>query len=138
MGGRTKIDSLQNVITIRSDLHEAWDKYEFGVDPNNSYRITAFNNGNADVNDLYLKLDHLLDHIQDPTLRPLDELFTDRFMQGIFKHMKGAGPGEVSWSCEDFDDAFEDGSFKLSNPKIWGTEEGRKRFELACTFGPAV
>ncbi|KAH9165181.1 hypothetical protein EDB89DRAFT_2246837 [Lactarius sanguifluus] len=77
MGGRTKIDSVQNVITMRSDLHEAWDNYEFGVDPNNSYRITAFNNGNADVNDLYLKLDH----IQDPTLRPLDELFTDRFMQ---------------------------------------------------------
>ncbi|KAH9032547.1 hypothetical protein EDB84DRAFT_1561942 [Lactarius hengduanensis] len=127
MGGPTKIDSVQNVITMRSDLHDAWDNYEFGVDPNNNYRITAFTNGNADVNDLYLKLDH----IQDPTLRPLDELFTDHFMQGIFKHMKGAG--EVSWSYEDFDDAFGDGSFKLSNPKIWGTEEGRKRFELALS-----
>ncbi|KAH9051295.1 hypothetical protein EDB83DRAFT_1301064 [Lactarius deliciosus] len=127
MGGLTKIDSVQNVITMRSDLHEAWDNYELGVDPNNNYRITAFTNGNADVNDLYLKLDH----IQDPTLRPLDELFTDHFMQGIFKHMKSAG--EVSWSCEDFDDAFGDGSFTLSNPKIWGTEEGRKRFELTLS-----
>ena len=34
MGGRTKIDSVQNVITMRSDLHDAWDNYEFGVDPN--------------------------------------------------------------------------------------------------------
>ncbi|KAH8984125.1 hypothetical protein EDB92DRAFT_1502550 [Lactarius akahatsu] len=127
MGGPTKIDSVQNVITMRSDLHGAWDNYEIGVDPNNNYRITAFTNGNADVNDLYLKLDH----IQDPTLRPLDELFTDHFMQGIFKHMKGAG--EVSWSCEDVDDASGDGSLKLSNPKIWGTEEGRKRFELALS-----
>lgn len=127
MGGRTKIDSVQNVITLRSDLHDAWDNYEFGVDPNNNYRITAFTNGNADLNGLYLQLDH----IQDPTLRPLDELFTDHFMQGIFKHMKGAG--EVGWSYEDYDEAFGDGSFNLSNVKIWDTDEGRKRFELALS-----
>jgi len=29
-----KIDSVQNVITLRSDLHDAWDNYEFGVDSN--------------------------------------------------------------------------------------------------------
>lgn len=97
MGGSIKIDSLQHVITLRRDLHAAWDHYEFGVDPTvscinllcilnldsrqNSYRITAFTNGNADVNGLYLQLDH----IQDPTLRPLDNLFRDHFMQGIFK-----------------------------------------------------
>jgi len=34
MGGPTKIDSVQNVITLRSDLRDAWDNYEFGVDPN--------------------------------------------------------------------------------------------------------
>lgn len=34
MGGRTKIDSVQNVITMRSDLHDAWVNYEIGVDPN--------------------------------------------------------------------------------------------------------
>ena len=34
MGGPTKIDSVQNVITLRSDLHHAWENYEFGVDPN--------------------------------------------------------------------------------------------------------
>lgn len=125
IGGPTKIDSVQNVITLRSDLHDAWDNYEFGVDPNNNYRITAFTNGNADVNGLYLQLGH----IQDPTLRPLDELFTDHFMQGLFKHMKGAG--ELGWTYEDYDNAFGDGSFNLSNLKIWGTEEGKTQFELA-------
>ncbi|KAF8274407.1 hypothetical protein EI94DRAFT_1653123 [Lactarius quietus] len=125
VGGSIKIDSVQNVITLRSDLHDAWDNYEFGVDPANNYRITAFANGNADVNGLYLHLDH----IQDPTLRPLDELFTDHFMQGLFKHMKGAD--QVGWTYEDYDDAFGDGSFNLSNLKIWGTEEGGKHFELA-------
>ncbi|KAH9176341.1 hypothetical protein EDB89DRAFT_1903156 [Lactarius sanguifluus] len=107
-GGRTKIDSVQNIQTI-------------------TIAFTAFTNGNADLNGLYLQLDH----IQDPTLRPLDELFTDHFMQGIFKHMKGTG--EVGWSYEDYDEAFGDGSFNLSNVKIWDTEEGRKRFELALS-----
>ena len=37
MGGPFKIDSVQNVITLRSDLHGAWDNYEFGVDPNVSF-----------------------------------------------------------------------------------------------------
>lgn len=32
-----KIDSVQKVITLRSDLHDAWDNYEFGVDPNVSF-----------------------------------------------------------------------------------------------------
>ncbi|KAM6498894.1 hypothetical protein JOM56_006842 [Amanita muscaria] len=124
IGGGTKIDSVQNMITMRSDLHDAWNNYEFGVDPNNNYRTTAFTNGNADINGLSLQLDH----IQDPTLRPLDELFTDHFMQGLFKHMKGAG--EPAWTYEDYDDAFGDG-FNLSNPRIWGTREGKERFELA-------
>jgi hypothetical protein len=51
----------------------------------NNYRITAFTNGNADINGLRLQLDH----IQDPTHGPLDALFTDRFTQGLFKYMKG-------------------------------------------------
>jgi len=35
-----------------------------------------------------------LDHIRDPELRPLDELFIDHFTQGLYKHMKGAGETE--------------------------------------------
>ncbi|KAF8121088.1 hypothetical protein EV363DRAFT_1458357 [Boletus edulis] len=125
VGGPTKIDSVQNLVTLRGDLHDAWDNYEFGVDPNNNYRITAFTNGNADINGLYLQLDH----IQDPNLRPLDELFIDHFMQGIFKHMRGAA--EPEWTYEDYDDVFGSGSFDMSNPKVWGTREGKERFELA-------
>ena len=39
VGGPTKIDSVQNVITLRSDLHDAWVNYDFGVDPNVSSAI---------------------------------------------------------------------------------------------------
>ena len=34
MGGPTKIDSVQNLITLRRDLQDAWENHEFGVDPN--------------------------------------------------------------------------------------------------------
>ena len=51
------------------------------------YHITAYTTSNADLKHLHL----LLDHIQCPRLRPLDELFSDHFMQGILRHVKGSG-----------------------------------------------
>lgn len=78
----------------------------------NKYRITAFTTGNADVNGLHL----LLDHIQYPGLRPLDELFSDHFMQGIFSHVKGSG--ELVWTYEEFDGTVGNGCFDFSNPNI--------------------
>lgn len=50
-------------------------------------------------------------------------------MQGLFKHVKGAG--ESNWTYEDYDNAFGDGSFNLSIATIWETREGKKRLELA-------
>lgn len=41
------------------------------------------------------------------------------------------GTGEVGWTYEDYNDAFGDGSFNLSNVKTRCTEEGKKIFELA-------
>jgi hypothetical protein len=74
-----------------------------------------------------------MDHIQDPTLRPLHVLFTDHFMQGIFKHMRGEGEVERTDEDEDPEDALGEGTFSLSNPRIWGTTEGRRLFELELT-----
>ena len=33
VGGRTRIDSIQNVLLLRADLHNAWDNYKFAVNP---------------------------------------------------------------------------------------------------------
>lgn len=33
VGGVTKIDSIQNVMLLRGDLHDAWDNYKFSVNP---------------------------------------------------------------------------------------------------------
>jgi len=56
-----------------------------------------------------------IDHIADSTIHPLDELFYDHFLQGILKHMRGAG--EPTW---DNDDAFGNGGFNLSRKGVWG------------------
>jgi hypothetical protein len=32
--GPMKINSIQNLITLRGDLYDAWENYEYGVDPN--------------------------------------------------------------------------------------------------------
>jgi len=69
-----------------------------------NYRITAFVNGLDDVHGLVLQIDH----IADPTIRPLDELSATTFTS-VLKHMKGAG--EPTWDNED---AFGDGGFNLS------------------------
>ncbi|KAK2459286.1 hypothetical protein APHAL10511_008707 [Amanita phalloides] len=121
IGGYSEIDSVQNVIMLQSDLHEMWDDYEFGVNPDDNYRITAFINGLSHVHGLVLQLDH----IEDSTIRPLDALFRDHFLQCVLKHMKGAG--EPTW---DYEDAFGDGAFDLSNQDLWGSAEGKERLEL--------
>jgi len=41
------------------------------------------------------------------------------------------GSGEAGWTFEDYDDAFGNGSFNLSNSTIWGTREGKERLEIA-------
>jgi hypothetical protein len=93
------------------------------------YRITAFTTGNAHLNSLHL----LLDHIQYPRLRPLNELFSDHFMQGIFRHVKSSG--ELAWTHEKFDGTVSNGCVDFSNPKIWGTSERKGLFELAFSDG---
>jgi len=121
LGGPSKIDSIQNVILLRSDLHDAWDNYEFAVNPDDNYKVTAFIDQHDDVHGLTLQLDH----IADPRLRPLDELFRDHFLQGVLKHMKGAG--EPTW---DHEDNLGDRAFDLSRHDIWGNIEGQERLEL--------
>ncbi|GJJ16142.1 hypothetical protein Clacol_010422 [Clathrus columnatus] len=134
MGGPTKIDSIQNILTLQLDLCCAWDNYEFGVDPNNNYHITDFIWGNCGISGLHL----WLDHIQDSTLRPLDELFTEHFIQCIYRHMKGIG--EAGWTDEDIT-ALINGSFNTSGFRAWDTMQGKQLFELVLAnrlFYPSI
>ena len=66
-----------------------------------------------------------LDHIEDPNIRPLDDLLRDNFRQCIIKNTKGAG--EPTW---DYDEAIGGGTHDLSNTDLWGGEVGKKRLEF--------
>ncbi|KAM6499600.1 hypothetical protein JOM56_005108, partial [Amanita muscaria] len=47
-------------------------------------------------------------------------------------HLSGLrGTGELEWTYEEYDDVFGSDSCDLSNRKIWGTRQGKERFELA-------
>ncbi|CAL1712094.1 unnamed protein product [Somion occarium] len=45
IGGPSKIDSLQNLISLKADLHKAWDNYEVGVNPDDGHIIFPFLRG---------------------------------------------------------------------------------------------
>ncbi|OJT09288.1 hypothetical protein TRAPUB_14285 [Trametes pubescens] len=114
---RHKSASLQNMLLLREDLHNAWADYEFGVDPDNGYRITPFVAGHGDLAGLVLQVDD----IADPATRPLDAPLRDHFLQGLLKHVKGCG--ERHWD-------FRSGALDLSDGTVWGTDEGKERLEL--------
>ena len=140
IGGSSKISSVQNLLLLSAQLHAPWADYNFGVDPDVSprrspvahvsvltcihqdgYRITAFAKGLDSVVGRELQLDH----ISDPTTRPLDQLLRDHFLQCLLKHVKGVG--ERTW---DYDHTFGIGAFDLSDRVVWGTEEGKERLEV--------
>ncbi|KAI0646353.1 hypothetical protein C8Q79DRAFT_909764 [Trametes meyenii] len=113
----SRCGSLQNMLLLRGDLHDAWAEYEFGIDPDDGYRITAFVAGHDSI----VGRDLQLDHISDPTVGPLDQLLRDHFLQGLLKHVKGRG--ERHWD-------FGAGALDLSDMDVWGTEEGKERLEV--------
>ncbi|KAH8993536.1 hypothetical protein EDB92DRAFT_1854793 [Lactarius akahatsu] len=121
LGGPTKIDSIQNVILLRSDLRDAWDNYKFAVNPDRGHVVIPFVPGYDDIAGKVFKLDHITDY----NLRPLDDLFRDNFLQGVLKNMKGAG--EPTWERED---ALGDGVMDLSRQDIWGGKLGKEHLEF--------
>ncbi|KAL1943959.1 hypothetical protein VTO73DRAFT_3777 [Trametes versicolor] len=112
-----KSASLQNMLLLRENLHNAWADYEFGVDPDNGYSITPFVAGHEDLAGLVLQVDD----ISDPETRPLDAPLRDHFLQGLLKHVKGCG--ERHWD-------FRTGALNLSDQNVWGTDEGKERLEI--------
>ncbi|KAF8337655.1 hypothetical protein F5887DRAFT_1137796 [Amanita rubescens] len=115
LGGASKIDSVQNGILLRSDLHNAWSDYLIAVLPDRGHVVVPVVGGYDDVAGKTLKLDH----ITDPNLRPLDELFRDHFLQCVLRRMKGEG--EPSW---DYEEAFDD-DVDLSKD-IWSGKQGKE------------
>jgi hypothetical protein len=140
--GLTKIDTVQNVNLLRSDLHDAWVNYRLAVNPGvclfsstyprslfyhtnspqRGYVVIPFIPGYNDVVKKILKLDH----ITDINLRPLDDICRDHFLQGVLKNMKGIR--ESTW---DYEDVLGGGTMDLSRLDVWGDKSEHLEFEMA-------
>ncbi|KAI0772464.1 hypothetical protein BD413DRAFT_474283 [Trametes elegans] len=105
------------MLLLRDDLQHPWADYEFGIDPDNGYRVTPFVSGHDGIVGRNLRFDTTADTFT----HPLDQLLRDHFLQGLLKHVKGRG--ERHWD-------FRSGALDLSDTPVWGNAEGKERLEL--------
>ncbi len=101
-----KINSVQNGLLLRANLHQEWDHYRFSINPwvsflpllytlhllnlLNTFRMdTRSSTSNADANGVAgTALDNQL--LLDPR-RPVDELLRWHFRQAVLANIRGAG-----------------------------------------------
>ncbi|KAE8447801.1 hypothetical protein EG329_010195 [Mollisiaceae sp. DMI_Dod_QoI] len=80
------INSIQNGLLLRSDIHQGFDTYKFSINPDDNYKIICFSRDRYGIAGKYLDR-RLLD---DPQ-RPVDQLLRWHFRQAVLTNMKGAG-----------------------------------------------
>ncbi|KAI5477271.1 hypothetical protein MNV49_006567 [Pseudohyphozyma bogoriensis] len=130
--GPHRLDSIQNTILLRADLHYQFASYGWGVDPRSGYKITSFTTDANEIDGKELWLRHI--PIDSPD-RPLDVLFEDHYRQCVLKHMRGAGSEIMS----NWDSQMGLGGGTSLNDEIWEGEKGKQALEylLADKLGSA-
>ncbi|TAQ84706.1 hypothetical protein B7494_g6967 [Chlorociboria aeruginascens] len=80
------INSVQNGLLLRGDIHQLFDIYYFSINPDDNYKIVCFG---IDGDQIAGKcLDRQL--LSDPQ-RPVDQLLRWHFRQAVLVNMRGAG-----------------------------------------------
>ncbi|MCJ1363215.1 hypothetical protein MMC16_002322 [Acarospora aff. strigata] len=112
------INSVQNGILLRADLHQFFDTYLFSINPNDNYKIVFF------IEDQYNIAGNSLrqEFINNPD-RPVDELLLWHFRQAVLTNMKGAGEPY-------FEHDFPSGSDMVGDILSGPMAEKRMEFEL--------
>jgi hypothetical protein len=80
------INSTQNGILLRSDIHQQFDSYDISINPDDNYKIVCFSRDKYGISGKYLDR-RLLD---DPQ-RPVDPLLRWHFRQAVLTNMRGVG-----------------------------------------------
>ncbi|KAF2472076.1 uncharacterized protein BDR25DRAFT_284536 [Lindgomyces ingoldianus] len=80
------INSVQNGMLLRNDIHHLFDTYNLSINPDDNYKIVFF------ALDAYGLAGKHLDQIfiNDPQ-RPVDQLLRWHFRQAVLANMRGAG-----------------------------------------------
>jgi len=120
------INSVQNGILLKSDMHDFFDCYDLTINPDDKYKIVCFA-----VDSLQLNLPDRLDQtFLDNPRRPVDQLLRWHFRQAVLTNMKG--PGEPCFE-HDFPPGTDMMGEIMSGPK--GGE--RMEFELFSRLNAA-
>ena len=80
------INSVQNGLLLRDDLHTLFDVYVFSINPDDNYKIICFLEDGDGIAGKHLDQEFL----GNPQ-RPPDQLLRWHFRQAVFANMRGAG-----------------------------------------------
>ncbi|PWN90779.1 hypothetical protein FA10DRAFT_267217 [Acaromyces ingoldii] len=125
--GDAKIDSVQNGMLLRPDVHDLFDRHLISINPDNGYMVTDFTKpGEFHGGRMY--------HAREDgdSERPLDELFRFHFLQAVLRNVRSIaddeleGPDSDSGEEVDWHDVH---SVRLDNPKLHKTANGKARLE---------
>ncbi|KAL9126344.1 MAG: hypothetical protein Q9217_004590 [Psora testacea] len=112
------INSVQNGLLLRSDIHGLFDNYAFSIDPDDEYKIIPFQRGVS-----IMPGGRLDRQLLDSPDRPADQLLRWHFRQAVFANMRGAGePG--------FENDFPPGSDMVGQIREGPKAAERMEFEL--------
>ncbi|OBT38693.1 hypothetical protein VE00_10845 [Pseudogymnoascus sp. WSF 3629] len=116
------INSVQNGILLRSDIHQLFDCYDLAINPDDHYKVVFFSEDSYN-----LAGTHLDRRLLDDPQRPVDQLLRWHFRQAVLVNMKGAGEPRFE---HDFPPGSDQIGDILSGPKA----AERMQFELFTRF----
>ncbi len=80
------INSVQNGILLKSDIHQLFDSYELAINPDDNYKVVYFSRDGDGVAGRHLDQEF----VNNPQ-RPVDQLLRWHFRQAVLANMRGAG-----------------------------------------------
>lgn len=83
-----EINSPQNGILLKTDIHELWDSYIISVNPDNGYRVQSFHGLGSEFHGNIL---HEVCRQQGDQLAIIDALLRWHYEQAVLCNMRGAG-----------------------------------------------
>ncbi|KAF7982885.1 hypothetical protein HWV62_25130 [Athelia sp. TMB] len=122
--GPSSLNSIQNGLLLRSHIHDLFDAYAFGINPDNEYSIIAFTTTAQDdgLDGRQLWINGRVERKYQPS----DVVLREHFKQCVLANVKGAG-----MRIEDLMDPSDE--HDLSQFSRWGERMdcgGKSRFEL--------
>ncbi|KAL9099258.1 MAG: hypothetical protein Q9163_005223, partial [Psora crenata] len=120
--GDSMINSKQNGLLLRSDVHQLFDTYDFSINPDDNCKIVCFTEDSLHIAGTYPH-----EQFRNHPERPPDELLRWHFRQSVFANMKGAGE-------PSFETDFPPGSDMLGDIYRGPKAAERMEFELFNRF----